>query len=85
VEEAKAMGTPMILSSLRVHREQSHDALFFDPALPGQLASILDNFSRAGPDERLSMSISAAQRASANVKLFADEFVKLMALRVKHK
>ena len=85
VEEAKAMGTPMILSSLRVHREQSHDALFFDPALPGKLASILDNFSRAGPDERLSMSISAAQRASANVKVFADEFVKLMALRVKHK
>jgi glycosyltransferase involved in cell wall biosynthesis len=34
VEEAKSMGTPMILSSLRVHREQSEDALFFDAASP---------------------------------------------------
>ena len=85
VEEAKAMGTPMILSSLRVHREQSEDSLFFDVASPEQLARILGGFSPAGPKERLPMSISAHELASANVKIFANEFVKLMELSVKHK
>lgn len=80
VEEAKAMGTPMILSSLRVHREQSEDALFFDAAEPEQLADILDTFLLAGSEERLSMSISAAQRTSVSMKIFADDFVKLMEL-----
>lgn len=85
VEEAKAMGTPMILSSLRVHQEQSHDALFFDAASPEQLACILDGFFPAEPIKRLSMSSSAAQWASANMKIFADEFVKLMELSGKRK
>ena len=85
VEEAKAMGTPMILSSLRVHREQSEDSLFFDVASPEQLARILGGFSPAGPKERLPMSISAHELASANVKIFANEFVKLMELSVQRK
>lgn len=85
VEEAKAMGTPMILSSLRVHREQSEDALFFDATSPGQLAGILESFSPVGTEERLSMNVSAAQRASAGMKIFADEFVGLMKLSANHK
>jgi len=85
VEEAKAMGTPMILSSLRVHREQSEDALFFDATSPGQLAGILESFSPVGTEERLSMNVSAAQRASASMKIFADEFVGLMKLSANHK
>jgi glycosyltransferase involved in cell wall biosynthesis len=78
VEEAKAMGTPMILSSLRVHREQSTDALFFDPASPEQLADILDRFVPLGLEVRAQMSSSAAHRAAVNMQIFADEFVKLM-------
>lgn len=85
VEEAKAMGTPMILSSLRVHREQSEDALFFDATSPGQLAGILESFSPVGTEERLSMNVSAAQRASVSMKIFADEFVGLMKLSANHK
>ena len=85
VEEAKAMGTPMILSSLRVHREQSEDALFFDATSPGQLAGILESFSPAGTEERLSMNVSAAQRASTSMKIFADEFVGLLKLSANHK
>ena len=85
VEEAKAMGTPMILSSLRVHREQSEDALFFDATSPGQLAGILASFSPVGIEERLSMNVLAAQRASASMKIFADEFVGLMKLSANHK
>lgn len=79
------MGTPMILSSLRVHREQSEDALFFDATSPGQLAGILESFSPVGTEERLSMNVSAAQRASASMKIFADEFVGLMKLSANHK
>ena len=85
VEEAKAMGTPMILSSLRVHREQSEDALFFDATSPGQLASILERFLPAGTEERLSMNVSAAQRASTSMKMFADEFVGLLKLSANRK
>jgi glycosyltransferase involved in cell wall biosynthesis len=42
VEEAKALGTPMLLSSLKVHREQAGDqAVFFDPHAPRELADAL--------------------------------------------
>jgi len=78
VEEAKAMGTPMILSSLRVHREQSADALFFDSSSPEQLADILDRFLPTKPEERLAMNALAAQRAFESTRKFADEFACLM-------
>jgi glycosyltransferase involved in cell wall biosynthesis len=84
VEEAKSMGTPMILSSLRVHREQSEDALFFDAASPEQLAGILDCFSPPSPEQRLSMSDSATQRASESTRIFAEAFVWLMERRANH-
>ena len=84
VEEAKSMGTPMILSSLRVHREQSEDALFFDAASPEQLAGILDCFSPPSPEHRLSMSDSATQRASESTRIFAEAFVWLMERRANH-
>jgi len=84
VEEAKSMGTPMILSSLRVHREQSEDALFFDAASPEQLAGILDSFSPLSAEQRLSMSDSATQRASDSTKRFAEEFVSLMERRAEN-
>jgi glycosyltransferase involved in cell wall biosynthesis len=83
VEEAKAMGTPMILSSLRVHREQSQEALFFDENSPEQLANILDDFIPLGSQERALLSESAAELAATKMQIFADEFVKLIELRVK--
>jgi glycosyltransferase involved in cell wall biosynthesis len=80
VEEAKAMGTPMILSSLRVHMEQSEHAVFFDPDAPEQLACILDKFSPLAPQERYLLSARAAHDATIKMKIFADEFVGLMEL-----
>lgn len=80
VEEAKAMGTPMILSSLRVHREQSNDALFFDASAPEQLADILESFLPLRPEERSSMYIAAAQQSTIKMKIFSDEFVNLMEM-----
>lgn len=78
VEEGKAMGVPMILSSLRVHKEQIDNALFFDPTSPAQLADILDDFSSVGHEDRLKMSISAAQQSLVNIKIFVNEFVRLI-------
>jgi glycosyltransferase involved in cell wall biosynthesis len=85
VEEAKAMGTPMILSSLRVHREQSHDALFFDASSPNELASILDEFYPVDHLRRESMRVSAVHMASSSFEKFGNEFVKLIEQIVKKK
>src|SRR5207253_10725495 len=53
VEEAKAMGTPMILSSLEVHREQAAArALYFDKNSPQELATILASFRPLSAPER---------------------------------
>ncbi len=78
VEEAKSMGTPMILSSLPVHKEQCADAAFFDPACPEQLADLLGEFSPIKPEERLTMNNLASQRTFASTKRFAEEFAGLM-------
>lgn len=57
VEEAKSLGTPMILSDLNVHREQvPHDAVFFDPQSADACAHALSH-----PPERI-VSITDAQR-----------------------
>lgn len=85
VEEAKAMGTPMILSSLPVHKEQSKDAIFFAPDSPKQLAAILDEFSLTLSTERLIMDKPAVDPTFSNMKAFANKFVQLMSLSVKCK
>ena len=41
VEEAKALGTPLILSDIPVHREQAPKARFFDPKDKDTLAEML--------------------------------------------
>ena len=79
------MGTPMILSSLRVHREQSTEALFFNPDKPEELAAILADFKVVEHKVRLQMSIDGAHRASFNMKDFSDKFVNLMKLIVNRK
>ena len=40
VEEAKALGTRMLLSDISLHREQAPDAMFFDPHSPAALAAL---------------------------------------------
>lgn len=84
VEEAKAMGTPMILSSLRVHWEQSEDAFFFDPYSPDQLAQIMESYLPAMPEKRLSINEAAAKKAAASTRIFAHEFSCLMERALAH-
>jgi glycosyltransferase involved in cell wall biosynthesis len=78
VEEAKATGTPMILSSLRVHQEQSGDAMFFDASSSEQLADLLDKFAPVDPEKRLVMSALGAEQSPASMQKFAQEFATLM-------
>lgn len=68
VEEAKALGTPMILSDLSVHREQVHDkAIFFDPhdaeaCMAALGARATDRDATPDQDERIeSQLVFAAQ------------------------
>lgn len=85
VEEAKAMGAPMILSALRVHREQREDALFFDADSPEQLSRILDEFLPAGNLEREAKIYFAAQQAPIYMEKFAREFAVLMTSSAESK
>jgi glycosyltransferase involved in cell wall biosynthesis len=50
VEEAKTFRVPMLLSDLKVHREQAgNSAYFFPPYNYGVLADLLDTYGRTSP------------------------------------
>jgi len=85
VEEAKALGTPLILSSLNVHREQGSDALFFDANSPENLSDVLESWVPVACKERLLMSVAATEMAAARMKRFADEFACVVELITKNK
>jgi glycosyltransferase involved in cell wall biosynthesis len=75
VEEAKSLGVPMLLSDLRVHREQAGDcADYFDAEVAGQLASLMARHEDS-PDlsrgDREREAIAASQK---RVKQFAVDF-----------
>jgi len=78
VEEAKATGTPMILSSLAVHKEQAQDkALYFDKDSPEQLARILETFDPLTAQQRLLLAHKSGIAAADAVRRFADQFSEL--------
>ena len=79
------MGTPMLLSDLRVHREQSRDALFFDATKPQALAELIANFVPLPEVDRKVMAESAAEQASERTRLFAEEFCGLAIQVVENK
>lgn len=74
VEESKSIGKGMILSDLRVHREQNPPgSIFFAPSDPDRLAEILSEkwrTSSGGPDADLEL------RAVADLKRRTHEFGK---------
>jgi len=78
VEEAKALGTPMLLSDLDVHCEQAGDqAVYFDRQDPAALARALAEFKRLPVDERSTQAARAQIDAQARVAKFADDFASL--------
>jgi glycosyltransferase involved in cell wall biosynthesis len=84
VEEAKAIGTPMILSRINVHKEQSNDAIFFDPHSSEQLSIILENFNPLSSEERDKRRKEASGTAASNFQKFANEFTNLIEREVKN-
>ncbi len=83
VEEAKAIGIPMILSRLRVHEEQNRNAIFFDPDAPDQLANILQNFNLLISDFDSMKSRHFDGSADLNFHKFSEEFTNLIERQVR--
>lgn len=83
VEEAKAIGVPMILSKLRVHQEQCEDAIFFDPDSPEQLAKILQDCNFESYGFGMNRASSFIKAAEINFLNFSEEFTNLIWRQVK--
>lgn len=78
VEEARSMGTPMLLSDLDVHREQmGEDACYFDRHSAQSLADALDGFVPLEGALRAQRDEAAREAAQQRVKRFAKDFVEL--------
>lgn len=76
VEEAKALGVPLILSSLGVHREQMGEAaMFFSPSSPEELAGAIRNFYSHLPEATWQhREEKALQAMPERLRVFAQNF-----------
>ena len=75
VEEAKSLGVPMLLSNLRVHREQVGDAaVFFDADSAQQLATLMAAHQNLPASSRQDMEKSAILASQNRMRQFAIDF-----------
>jgi glycosyltransferase involved in cell wall biosynthesis len=75
VEEAKSLGVPMLLSNLRVHKEQAGDcANYFDAEAAGQLASLMARQQDLADPSRPDREKEAIAASQKRVKQFAVDF-----------
>ena len=75
VEEAKSLGVPMLLSDLRVHREQAGDcAHYFDPEAADDLALLMARHEDSPDPSRRDRENAAIVASSSRVKQFAIDF-----------
>jgi len=76
VEEAKALGVPLVLSDLAVHREQTlgSDALFFDPNSAQAMADALAQAWTRPSVDRAPRELEAVRRYGADRARFAEGF-----------
>jgi glycosyltransferase involved in cell wall biosynthesis len=78
VEEARALGVPLILSDLSVHREQAGDgASYFDRSSAASLAEMLAGFCPLSSEERNRRRREAAADAESRVSAFAEQFIAI--------
>jgi glycosyltransferase involved in cell wall biosynthesis len=76
VEEACALGVPMLLSSIDVHREQPGErAAYFDPDNPRELADRLEAMCCVPPASQLPRGSDPS--AEHNVRRFAADFAEV--------
>jgi len=81
VEEAKALGVPLLLSDLAVHREQTQagEAQYFDPHSPESIADALALAWQRPPTERVARESSAINRYKIDRERFAARFASIVA------
>lgn len=80
VEEARSTGTPMILSDLRVHREQAGEAAaFFDPGRPESLADAILAFRPRSVIERNDLAQQASEQSLRRSAEFGRRFAHLVS------
>lgn len=85
VEEARALGTPMVLSDLDVHREQMGEkATYFDRSDAASLADALENLVVTSPAQREELAITARLAAQSRVEKFAADFVNYAELCIQN-
>lgn len=78
VEEARAVGTPLLLSDLAVHHEQAGpDAHYFDPGDAEALARALESFVPSPPEVRKSREDHARKASVLRVRAFGERFAAL--------
>lgn len=78
VEEARSMGTPMILSDLEVHREQmGKEAIYFNRYSGEALAEALAVFVPLEEKQRAQIAATARKTAERRVEQFAQDFAEL--------
>lgn len=78
VEEAKAVGTPMLLSDIAVHREQAPEAIFFDADDPFALAAAI----QASPKRNMAVIAHSMANARALADRRQQEFSHSLSLAV---
>ena len=78
VEEARALGVPLVLSDLDVHREQAGgSAVYFDRHSAASLAAALQSVLPLAPAEVEARTASARHETGERVRQFASEFADL--------
>lgn len=79
VEEARALGVPLLLSDLSVHREQAgDDAVYFERHSATALADALQGFQPVPERERERLFANARTAATDRVRRFAADFADLV-------
>lgn len=78
VEEAKTLGTPLVLSALAVHREQAPQAQFFLPTDPAGLAALLARLAAAPP------AAAPCAPVTTRIAAFARDFAAAVRLAAAH-
>ena len=79
VEEARNLGTPMLLSDLPVHKEQMGlNAVYFDRFSAQDLAERLGNFTAVAEHEREAAVANAQAEAEERASAYAERFVRLV-------
>lgn len=79
VEEARSLGTAMLLSDLEVHREQAGaDAIYFDRHSPLSLADAIAGFPTLTTEQKAARRTTSREAANARVQQFAGNFASLV-------